>query len=173
VTGHLCELFEKRLPPPVASQKDVLTRQFWTGRRIFLVADDMTSWRTAENPLHAVIQRPAPQVAPGQPVPQIPAPLPPLSTFVEQGEQIGLHHRRRRQAVGLSHERFWDSGHDRESGAADGDPGRPPGVRPIISGVLAEPQRPGKGLYVTPSSTDVLVAWSPPPVFGPPGGEKP
>ena len=38
---------------------------------------------------------------------------------------------------------------------------------PIISGVYAEPQRPGKGLYVTASGTEgVLVAWSPPPVVG-------
>ena len=39
---------------------------------------------------------------------------------------------------------------------------------PIISGIYAEPQRPGKGIYYTPSGTDgVLVAWSEPPAQRP------
>jgi hypothetical protein len=157
----------------VASQKDVLTRQFWSGRRIFLVADDMTSWRTAENPLHAVIQRPAPQVAPGQPVPQIPAPLPPLSTFVETASRSGC--------ITAADVKQWGY-HTSGSGILGTIAGRvQPTVildgrreyGPIISGVFAEPQRPGKGPYVTPSSTDgVLVAWPPPPAFVPPGGEE-
>ena len=40
---------------------------------------------------------------------------------------------------------------------------------PIISGVYAEPQRPGKAIYVTPSGTSgVLIGWSPPPALSAP-----
>jgi S-DNA-T family DNA segregation ATPase FtsK/SpoIIIE len=42
----------------------------------------------------------------------------------------------------------------------------------IISGVLAEPQQPGKAIYATASGTDgVLVGWTPPPVR--PGARAP
>jgi hypothetical protein len=36
---------------PETSQQDMPTRRFWTGRRIFVVVDDITSWQTAESPL--------------------------------------------------------------------------------------------------------------------------
>jgi hypothetical protein len=45
----------------------MLTRRFWTGRRIFVVVDDITSWQTAESPLAK------------------------LAGFVEQADQLGLH----------------------------------------------------------------------------------
>jgi S-DNA-T family DNA segregation ATPase FtsK/SpoIIIE len=36
----------------------------------------------------------------------------------------------------------------------------------IISGVFAEPQRPGKAIYATGSGTDgVLIGWTPPPSY--------
>jgi S-DNA-T family DNA segregation ATPase FtsK/SpoIIIE len=36
----------------------------------------------------------------------------------------------------------------------------------IISGVFAEPQRPGKAIYATASGTDgVLIGWTPPPTM--------
>ena len=40
-TAACAQLFEQRLPPPGTSQQDMLTRQFWTGRRIFVVVDDI------------------------------------------------------------------------------------------------------------------------------------
>jgi S-DNA-T family DNA segregation ATPase FtsK/SpoIIIE len=50
--GSLCELLEKRLPPPTATQHEMLTRKFWEGREIFVVVDDArcgrpptTRWR--------------------------------------------------------------------------------------------------------------------------------
>src|SRR3546814_1356692 len=48
--GELKELFDKRTPPPGTSPSEVLKRQFWTGRKIFVFADDVTSWNSAQNP---------------------------------------------------------------------------------------------------------------------------
>jgi hypothetical protein len=43
----------------------------------------------------------------------------------------------------------------------------------IMNGVFAEPQRQGKGIYVTKSRTEgVLVAWSEPPRFDTPASHS-
>ena len=67
VVGSLCELLEKRLPPPTATQHEMLTRKFWTGREFFVVIDDATVWPTADNPLAR------------------------LAPYVEQADSLGLH----------------------------------------------------------------------------------
>ncbi|WP_375489191.1 type VII secretion protein EccCa, partial [uncultured Mycobacterium sp.] len=54
VVGHLCALLERRLPPPGTSQQELLTRRFWTGKELFLVVDDLSSWSNAENPLNGL-----------------------------------------------------------------------------------------------------------------------
>jgi type VII secretion protein EccCb len=145
VTRSLCQLFETRLPPPGTSQRDMLTRQFWTGRRIFVVIDDITSWQSAENPLNQ------------------------LARYVEQADQIGLH------VIATADIRHWSYQSQTPGvlGRAVGT--LPPvlildGRRengPIANGVYAEAQRPGKGLLATTSGTEgVLIGWSPPPELG-------
>jgi S-DNA-T family DNA segregation ATPase FtsK/SpoIIIE len=102
--SSLCELLEKRLPPPTDTQHEMLTRKFWAGREISIVIDDATVWSG-----YSVLGRVGP--------------LPPI---------LVLDGRR-------------DNG-------------------PIVSGVFAEPQRPGKAIYATASGTEgVLIGWTPPP----------
>ena len=120
----------------------MLSRQFWTGRKIFVFADDITSWNSAENPLAK------------------------LSGYVEQADQVGLH------IIAAADIKMWSfqaSGNSVLGRLVGGlqptlilDGRRDNG--PILSGVYAEPQRQGKGIYVLPRGTDgVLVAWTPEP----------
>src|SRR6202007_3410570 len=48
---QLSQLFATRMPPPGTTQQDMLTRQFWSGRRIFVVIDDIPSWTMMDNPV--------------------------------------------------------------------------------------------------------------------------
>lgn len=141
--AELCELFDRRTPPPGTSTAEMLSRQFWTGRKIFIVVDDATSWNSAENPLLK------------------------LASYVEQADQLGMH------IVAAADIKLWSfqsSGNSVLGRLAGGlqptivlDGRRTDG--PVISGVYAEPQRQGKGIFVQPASTDgVLVAWTPEPV---------
>lgn len=144
VIAGLCQVLETRMPPPGTSQQEMLTKQFWTGRRFFVVVDDITSWQTMENPLTA------------------------LARYVEQADQVGLH------IVASADIRHWSY-----QSMSAGVLGRVVGTLapvlildgrrdngPIANGVYAEAQRPGKGLYSTPSATEgALVGWSPPPVL--------
>lgn len=143
VINDLCEIFEKRLPPPTATQHEMLTRKFWEGREFFIVVDDATVWPTADNPLAR------------------------LAPYVEQADQLGLH------IIATADIRSWSF---QSSGSSV--LGRVVGSLPpivildgrrdngaIVSGVYAEPQRPGKAIYATASGTDgVLIGWTPPPV---------
>jgi S-DNA-T family DNA segregation ATPase FtsK/SpoIIIE len=120
----------------------MLTRKFWEGREIFVVVDDATVWPSADNP---------------------PARLAP---YVEQADQLGLH------IIATADIRNWSF---QSSGSSV--LGRVVGSLPpvlildgrrdngaIVSGVFAEPQRPGKPIYATASGTDgVLIGWTPPP----------
>jgi S-DNA-T family DNA segregation ATPase FtsK/SpoIIIE len=142
VVSGLCDVLEKRLPPPTATQHEMLTRKFWEGREFFVVIDDATVWPTADNPLAR------------------------LAPYVEQADQLGLH------IIATADIRSW-------SFQASGSSvlGRVVGSLPpivildgrrdngaIVSGVFAEPQRPGKAIYATASETDgVLIGWTPPP----------
>ena len=67
VINGLCEVLDKRQPPPTATQHEMLTRKFWTGREFFVVVDDATVWPTADNPLAR------------------------LAPYVEQADSLGLH----------------------------------------------------------------------------------
>jgi type VII secretion protein EccCa/type VII secretion protein EccCb len=150
VVGSLCELLEKRLPPPTATQHEMLTRKFWEGRKIFIVVDDATVWPSADNPLAR------------------------LAPYVEQADQLGLH------IIATADIRNWSF---QSSGSSV--LGRVVGSLPpvlildgrrdngaIVSGVFAEPQRPGKAIYATASGTDgVLIGWTPPPSV--PGAQAP
>ncbi|BBZ15025.1 type VII secretion protein EccCa [Mycobacterium branderi] len=151
VVDSLCQLLEERQPPPGTSQQEMLTRRFWTGRRIFLVIDDITSWQTADSPLVR------------------------LAPYVEQADQLGLH------IVAAADIRNWSFQSSGPSVLGRTVGSLPPvlildGRRdngPIISGVYAEPQRPGKAIYVTPTSTEgVLIGWSPPPNVGAPSAPR-
>jgi hypothetical protein len=142
VVSSLCELLEKRLPPPTATQHEMLTRKFWEGREISIVIDDATVWPSADNPLAR------------------------LAPFVEQADQLGLH------IIATADIRNWSF---QSSGSSV--LGRVVGSLPpilvldgrrdngaIVSGVFAEPQRPGKAIYATASGTEgVLIGWTPPP----------
>jgi S-DNA-T family DNA segregation ATPase FtsK/SpoIIIE len=150
VVNGLCEVLEKRQPPTTATQHEMLTRKFWTGREFFVVIDDATVWPTADNPLAR------------------------LAPYVEQADQLGLH------LIAAADIRNW-------SFQASGSSvlGRVVGSLPpvvildgrrdngaIISGVFAEPQRPGKAIYATGSGTDgVLIGWTPPPTMPSPGSQ--
>jgi type VII secretion protein EccCa/type VII secretion protein EccCb len=141
----LRDVLEQRMPPPGASQQELLTRRFWSGREIFLIIDDMNSWSAFENPLN------------------------PLMPYIEMGADIGLH------VVGTADIRNWSQS------AMQGVIARIVGTLApvlimdgrrdngtIVSGIYAEPQRPGKAIYVTPNSTDgVLIGWTEPPVAQP------
>ena len=139
---ELDDLFNRRTPPPGTSPSEMLSRQFWTGRKIFVVIDDITSWNSAENPLLK------------------------LASHVEGADQLGLH------IIAAADIKLWSfqaSGNSVLGRLVGGlqptiilDGRRENG--PIISGVYAEPQRQGKGIYVQPGGTDgVLVAWTPEP----------
>ena len=142
--GELAELFDRRTPPPGTSPTEMLKRQFWTGRKIFVFADDVTSWNSAQNPLMQ------------------------LADYVETADQLGMH------IIAAADIKLWSfqaSGNSmlgRLAGALQPtiilDGRREHG--PIISGVYGEPQRQGKGIYVHPGGTTdgVLVAWTPEPV---------
>ncbi|MDT5117522.1 MAG: hypothetical protein QOE30_3261 [Mycobacterium sp.] len=147
VTAGLCQELERRMPPPGTSQQEMLTKQFWTGRRFFVVIDDITSWQTMENPLTG------------------------LARFVEQADQIGLH------IVAAADIRHWSYQTVSAGVLARVAGTLPPvlildGRRdngPIANGVYAEAQRPGKGILSTPSGTEgALVGWSPPPILADP-----
>jgi S-DNA-T family DNA segregation ATPase FtsK/SpoIIIE len=140
--GQLAELFEKRTPPPGTSPSEMLTRQFWSGRRIFVVIDDITSWASHENPLTQ------------------------LASHVELADQVGLHIIAAADIKSWSFQAQGNGVLGRMVGGLQPtivlDGRRPDG--PIISGVYAQPQRPGKGIYVQPGGTDgVLIAWTPEP----------
>jgi S-DNA-T family DNA segregation ATPase FtsK/SpoIIIE len=140
---QLAQLFATRMPPPGTTQQDLLTHQFWTGRRIFVVIDDITSWTMVDNPVLG------------------------LAEHVEHAGEIGLH------VIAAADIRSWT-----QQSQGLGALGRIVGsLSPVLMldgrrqhGVIAfdrhaEPQRPGKGIYATPSGTDgVLVGWSEPPV---------
>jgi S-DNA-T family DNA segregation ATPase FtsK/SpoIIIE len=140
---ELADLFDRRTPPPGTSPSEMLRRQFWTGRKIFVFADDITTWNSAENPLMR------------------------LSGYVEQADQVGLH------IIAAADIKLWSfqaSGNSvlgRLVGALQPtiilDGRRENG--PIISGVYGEAQRQGKGIYVQPGTAPdgVLVAWTPEP----------
>jgi S-DNA-T family DNA segregation ATPase FtsK/SpoIIIE len=147
VVGSMCELLEKRLPPPTATQHEMLTRKFWEGREIFVVVDDATVWPTADNPLAR------------------------LAPYVEQADQLGLH------IIATADIRNWSFQSTGSSVLGRVVGSLPPvlildGRRDngaIVSGVFAEPQRPGKAIYATASGTDgVLIGWTPPPTVPPP-----
>lgn len=139
---QLSQLFATRMPPPGTTQQDMLTRQFWSGRRIYVVIDDITSWTMMDNPVLG------------------------LAEHVEHAGEIGLH------VIAAADIRSWTQ-HSQGLGTL----GRMVGsLAPVLildgrrqHGVIAfdrhaEPQRPGKGIFATPSGTDgVLVGWSEPP----------
>jgi S-DNA-T family DNA segregation ATPase FtsK/SpoIIIE len=140
----LADVFAKRQPPPGASQHDMLTRQFWTGRRFFVVIDDMTSWQLSHSPFW------------------------PLADYVETGSEIGLHVIATADIRNWSQQSLGQSALGRIVGSLAPllilDGRRHHGV--IAHDLHAEPQRPGKGIYATGSRRDgVLVAWSEPPVI--------
>ena len=139
---QLGQLFAGRMPPPGTNQQDMLTRQFWTGRRIFVLADDITSWTMMDNPLLG------------------------LAEHVERAGEIGLH------VLATADIRSWSQHSQglgtlgRIAGSLAPvlilDGRRQHGV--IAFDLHAEPQRPGKGIYATAAGTDgVLVGWSEPP----------
>jgi hypothetical protein len=142
VIGELCTLLQERQPPPGTTQQEMLTKKFWSGREFFLVVDDISSWSNAENPLNA------------------------LAPYVEQAAELGLH------VIAGAEIRNWSY-----TSHGSGVQGRVVGsLAPvlildgrrehgqIVSGIFAEPQRPGKGLLVTRQGTEGgLVAWSEPP----------
>ncbi|MDG4667962.1 type VII secretion protein EccCa [Mycobacterium sp. 236(2023)] len=138
----LCEVLDRRMPPPGATQEELLTRKFWSGREIFLVIDDATAWASVDNPLTK------------------------LASYVEQADQLGLH------VIAAADIRNWSF-----QAVGSGVLGRIIGSLPpvvifngrrdngiIVSGIHAEPQRPGKAIYASPAGPDgVLVGWTAPP----------
>ena len=120
----------------------MLTRKFWTGREFFVVVDDTTVWPTADNPLAR------------------------LAPYVEQADSLGLHLIAAADIRNWSFQAMGSSVLGRVVGSLPPvlilDGRRDNG--PIISGVYAEPQRPGKAIYATASGSDgVLIGWTPPP----------
>ena len=126
------------------SQADLLTKRFWTGREFFVVCDDISSWNQTGHPMA------------------------PLLPYIEQGADLGLH------IVCTADIRTWSFAASMGSsvlGRIMG--GLPPVVAldgrrlhgPIMNGVYADPQRPGKGKLVTRRGVEgVLVAWTDPPL---------
>jgi hypothetical protein len=150
VVNGLCEVLEKRQPPTTATQHEMLTRKFWTGREFFVVIDDATVWPTADNPLAR------------------------LAPYVEQADQLGLH------LIAATDIRNWSFQASGSSVLGRVVGSLPPVVildgrrdnGAIISGVFAAPQRPGKAIYATGSGTDgVLIGWTPPPTMPSPGSQ--
>jgi S-DNA-T family DNA segregation ATPase FtsK/SpoIIIE len=139
----LADVFAKRQPPPGASQEDMLTRQFWTGRKFFVVIDDLTSWPLSSSPFW------------------------PLADHVETGSEIGLHVIATADIRNWSQQSLGQSALGRIAGSLAPvlilDGRRSHGV--IAHDLHAEPQRAGKGIYATGSRSEgVLVGWSEPPV---------
>jgi S-DNA-T family DNA segregation ATPase FtsK/SpoIIIE len=143
VIADLCKILAQRVPPPGATQQELATKRFWTGREFFVVIDGITSWGNTANPLT--------QLAP----------------YVDQGDDLGLHivatadirqFGYQSQGVGVLGRTvnmqppiLVMNGH-RSHGA-------------IVPGVFAEAQRDGKGLLVNRrDNVGVLVGWSEPPV---------
>ena len=135
--GELKELFDKRTPPPGTSPRRCWKRQFWTGRKIFVFADDVTSWNSAQNPLME------------------------LADYVETADQLGMH------IIAAADIKLWSfqaSGNSmlgRLAGALQPtiilDGRREHG--PIISGVYAEPQRRGRASMRTPAAPPMVCWW--------------
>jgi hypothetical protein len=148
----LAAVLQKRQPPPGATQQQMLTTKFWSGREFFVVVDDISSWSNAENPLAA------------------------LAPYVEQAAELGLH------IIAGADIRNWSY-----LSMGSGVQGRIVGsLAPvlildgrrehgqIVSGVYAEPQRPGKGILATRNGIEgVLVGWSEPPRRPPAGWSPP
>ncbi len=141
---QLAAVLATRQPPPGTSQADLLTKRFWTGREFFVICDDITSWNQMNHPMA------------------------PLLPYVEQGADLGLH------IVASADIRTW-SFHATLGSSVLGRMmgGLPPVIAldgrrshgPIMNGVYAEPQRPGKGKLVTRRGVEgVLVAWTDPPM---------
>jgi S-DNA-T family DNA segregation ATPase FtsK/SpoIIIE len=142
VAAELATVLQGRQPPPGATQQQMLTTKFWSGREFFVVVDDISSWSNAENPLA------------------------PLAPYVEQAAELGLH------IIAGADIRNWSY-----LSMGSGVQGRIVGsLAPIVildgrrehgqivSGVYAEPQRPGKGMLATRNGIEgVLIGWSEPP----------
>jgi S-DNA-T family DNA segregation ATPase FtsK/SpoIIIE len=131
VINGLCEVLENR-QPPTATQHEMLTRKFWSGREFFVVVDDATVWPTADNPLAR------------------------LAPYVEQADSLGLH------LIAAADIRSWTFQTVCSSVLSRVVGSLPPVVildgrrdnGAIISGVFAEPQRPGKAIYATATGND-------------------
>jgi hypothetical protein len=133
---------ERRQPPPGTSQQEMLTRQFWSGPRLFVVIDDASSWTAIDNPIVE------------------------LAPHVEQARETGLHIIAAASVANWSHAAVGPSVLGRVSSSLAPilvlDGRREHGQ--IASGVYAEAQRPGKAQYVTRSGTSgALIGWSQPP----------
>jgi type VII secretion protein EccCa/type VII secretion protein EccCb len=141
----LCQQLNSRQPPPGTSQQEMLTRQFWSGPWLFVIADDAASWTTMDNPFIE------------------------LANHVEGARETGLH------IVATAGVANWNFvavgtsmlGRVRSSLAPilvmDGrrDAGK------VAGDVFAEPQRPGKAIYFTRAGTSgALIGWSEPPRVG-------
>jgi FtsK/SpoIIIE family len=143
--AELCQELDRRQPPPGTSQQEMLTRQFWSGPRLFVVVDDASSWTTMDNPLTQ------------------------LASHVEGARETGLHIVVAASVANWNHVAVGSSvlGRIRSSLAPililDGrrDAGK------IAGDVFAEPQRPGKALYYTRTGTSgALIGWSDSPQAG-------
>jgi type VII secretion protein EccCb len=142
VIAELVTVLQERQPPPGATQQEMLTTKFWTGREFFLVVDDISSWPNAENPLNA------------------------LAPYVEQAAELGLHIIAGAEIRNWSYMSHGNGVQGRVVGSLAPvlilDGRREHGQ--IVNGIFAEPQRPGKGLLVTRRGAEgVLVGWSEPP----------
>jgi hypothetical protein len=151
VIGELCTILQERQPPPGTTQQEMLTTKFWSGREFFLVVDDISSWPNAENPLAA------------------------LAPYVEQAAELGLHIIAGAEIRNWSYMSHGNGVQGRVVGSLAPvlilDGRREHGQ--IVSGIFAEPQRPGKGLLVTRQGTEgVLVGWSEPPRRPTPGAAR-
>jgi len=140
----LVQVCEQRMPPPGTSQADLLKLRFWKGHEIFILVDDITSWRPADSPLAR------------------------LAPYVQQADHLGFHiiatadvtkwsvEAASQGVVGKIAESlapiFVMSGHAQY--------GR------IVADLKSGPQRPGKGVLWTSAGTvGVLTAWSDPPTM--------
>lgn len=140
---HLGAEVDKRLPPPGTSQTDLLTKKFWTGKRMFVVIDDLHAW------------------------PPTASPLAELARFAADAGDAGIH-----LLVGTNIQRWQMErsglttlGHvaNTHSPVLILDGRREHGV--IAGEIKAAPQRPGKGVVVAGGKAEgVLIGWSEPPV---------
>ena len=144
VCDQLAATLAQRQPPPGVTQAELLTRSFWTGREFFVVCDDISSWNSTSHPMA------------------------PLLPYVEQGADLGLH------IVASADIRTWSFNANMGSAVLGRVMGSLPPVvaldgrrshGPIMNGVYADAQRPGKGKLITRRGVEgVLVAWTDPPV---------